>query len=471
VPEARAVLAGLSRALFEVRLCRCRRRPCRRRRLTHLQSAGSFLAFACFPWPATKPALPGPIPPSSRLRRSLLARRRPASVAVWHGLTDAHRSAQGRLRATDAPAAPTRSPDFLGECGRCAMPRSEYDGSRHLLLKPPQPWTCTRRRRPSVLPMLSAEPTGELFSLELPHSPASPRTHTEGFIHYIRYLSRLVMLANRSLSHRRGPGGCSGSQVLSFNCISPSHRSLSTKYNVLFASAGIPHTFPRARLAPDPSHATTLTAICRVCHDSTTINQRVLLTIKKAWSALRAVSRARTTLSSICPRQTGRRQAAPTTRLARCSSRMRPTDASMLVGALAGAMAYGWQSCLTKLIPPAKHASAGLAEFHARLAFRCLRLLVLPHDAASSREQNGSHHRWRFGAFFVSAVFVLGTVNFGAQVAFVLDAFAGRGTAFAGGAAAYASASAALPASQISNVCCILMVLLSDGLLVSSTRG
>jgi hypothetical protein len=144
---------------------------------------------------------------------------------------------------------------------------------------------------------------------------------------------------------------------------------------------------------------------------------------------------------------------------------MRPTDASMLVGALVGAMAYGWQACLPKLIPPAKHASAGLAEFHATLAFRCLRLLVLPRDAASNREHSGSHHRWRFGACFVGAVFVLGTVNFGAQVAFVLDAFAGRGTAFAGGAAAYASASAALPASQVSNVCCILTVLLSDGLL------
>jgi hypothetical protein len=114
-----------------------------------------------------------------------------------------------------------------------------------------------------------------------------------------------------------------------------------------------------------------------------------------------------------------------------------------------------------------------LAEFHATLAYRCLRLLASPHDAtyASSRGHSGSQRRWPFGAFFVAAVFVLGTVNFGAQVAFVLDAFAGRGTAFTGGAAAYASASAGLPASQISNVCCILTILFSDGLLVSFTRG
>jgi hypothetical protein len=111
-----------------------------------------------------------------------------------------------------------------------------------------------------------------------------------------------------------------------------------------------------------------------------------------------------------------------------------------------------------------------LAEFHATLACRCLRLLAMKHDTTSSRGHSGSQRRWPFGVFFVAAVFVLGTVNFGAQVAFVLDAFAGRGTAFTGGAAAYASASAGLPASQISNVCCILTIIFSDGLLVSFTK-
>jgi hypothetical protein len=41
----------------------------------------------------------------TQLGRSVLARRRPVSVAARHGLTDAHRGARGRIRATDAPTA------------------------------------------------------------------------------------------------------------------------------------------------------------------------------------------------------------------------------------------------------------------------------------------------------------------------------------------------------------------------------
>jgi hypothetical protein len=115
--------------------------------------------------------------------------------------------------------------------------------------------------------------------------------------------------------------------------------------------------------------------------------------------------------------------------------------------------------------------STGLAEFHATLAFRCLRLGWSSRDAATAarRGHTGSQRRWRFRACFVVAVFTLGTVNFGAQLAYVLDAFAGRGRAYAGGPAAFASATAAVPVSQISNVCCVLTVNLSDALLVSST--
>jgi hypothetical protein len=72
---------------------------------------------------------------------------------------------------------------------------------------------------------------------------------------------------------------------------------------------------------------------------------------------------------------------------------------------------------------------------------------------------------------FIVILSALGTLNLGSQVAFTLDAFVGNGKAFAGGAAAWATINASRAASQISNACCIITILFSDGLLVRTLIG
>jgi hypothetical protein len=87
--------------------------------------------------------------------------------------------------------------------------------------------------------------------------------------------------------------------------------------------------------------------------------------------------------------------------------------------------------------------------------------------AAQNFGRTRSDGRTTFGLTLVAIVFILSTLNIAAEVVSAVQAFVDN-RLYPGGATAWSSASASTAASQISNICCILLAFVSDGLLVSA---
>jgi hypothetical protein len=71
--------------------------------------------------------------------------------------------------------------------------------------------------------------------------------------------------------------------------------------------------------------------------------------------------------------------------------------------------------------------------------------------------------------FLVLTMLTLGTINFGAQVVWTVQAFVDN-RSFPAGSAQWMKQTAGYAPSQISNICCIIATFLSDGILVSNTK-
>jgi hypothetical protein len=141
-------------------------------------------------------------------------------------------------------------------------------------------------------------------------------------------------------------------------------------------------------------------------------------------------------------------------------------DRLTFIGALVGAMAYG-VSCGGLVHWPSRSNHDTMAEAHTVIAYICVKaLLKRSSDTHVVQQGHRNRLRQRLGLTFVLVIFSLGSINFGTQLASLLDAFVNE-TGFPGGATAYLVSSASDVSSQISNVCGVITPLLSDGLLVS----